>query len=324
MKRAWRTLAAWSALGCMWAGTPLWADPPIADGVAEVEQYQGLKRVENFSQPAPIGAKPQRTIEPEPVTRVSTPLTGQPRSLIPAQDIVITNNFEPGATKGGVNSAIATLIRPNYQKPGLASAPLGASKYEVQLSPTPPAEPAQASPRMPAASADPSYVIVNTPREVREVREVREEGNLTAVSTLAGTIITPLAVLAGIWIVVRYLQGRSGPLIRIEHIGGVYAAPAAPIANAAAPGSYTIEMPPTPPIDETSTAHTFELGPTFEEERLAREQQAQQQEEGVLRQLFDDNITLQKQLKETHDEWLRVAGAEEEATAPAESPVALT
>jgi hypothetical protein len=167
-------------------------------------------------------------------------------------------------------------------------------------------------------------VIVNTPREVREVREVREEGNLTAVSTLAGTIITPLAVLAGIWIVVRYLQGRSGPLIRIEHIGGVYTAPAAPIENAAAPGSYTIEMPPTPPIEETSTAHAFELGPTFEEERLAREQQEQQQEAGVLRQLFDDNIAMQKQLKETHDQWLRVASAEEEPTAPAESPAALT
>lgn len=333
MKRAWRALAAWSALGCMAVGTPVMADPPAADGIAVIEQYQGLKRVDNFSQPVQSAAKPRRPIEPETVTFASAPFSGQPRTLVPAHDITITSNFDPGVVKSGFIAENVGFIRPSYAKPGPASVPPGASKYEFQPIATASAEPAPTSPKALAeqvvesrpkqSQAEPSVVIVNPPREVREVREAREDGTLSAVSTLLGTILTPLAVLAGVWIVVRYLQGRSGPLIRIEHIGGVYAAPVAPIENPGPPNPYTIEMPPTP-IEETSTAQTFELGPTFEEERLAREQQAQQQEEGVLRQLFDDNIKLQKQLMETHDEWLGEASAEAESTTPAESQAVLT
>ena len=51
-----------------------------------------------------------------------------------------------------------------------------------------------------------------------------------------------------------------------------------------------------------TTARPFDLGPTFEEERGLREQDVQQQEAGVLRQLFEDNLKLRDQIRGTFDD----------------------
>ena len=116
------------------------------------------------------------------------------------------------------------------------------------------------------------------------------------------------------------LVWRLKPVIRIEHSGNdtgptVSLADLAGLMSAglaqpfAQPATQTAAATPSPPsapadIEETqmTTARPFDLGPTFEEERGLREQDVQQQEAGVLRQLFEDNLKLRDQIRGTFDD----------------------
>jgi hypothetical protein len=50
-----------------------------------------------------------------------------------------------------------------------------------------------------------------------------------------------------------------------------------------------------------STAEQFELGPTYDEELKSRQDQEQHQEQAVLRQLFEDNLKLRRDVAEMHN-----------------------
>ena len=125
-------------------------------------------------------------------------------------------------------------------------------------------------------------------------------------ATVGGPLLTPIILLAGVVILARFLRGQSGPLIRIEHVGGSsqtlgFAELAELLRGSlpnggAAPADATAVAAP-PVFEEPITAEMFELGPTYEEERLARELQGQQAELGVLQQLFEDNVKLRNELK---------------------------
>src|SRR5207248_1003696 len=38
-------------------------------------------------------------------------------------------------------------------------------------------------------------------------------------ANVGSTLLTPVALLAGVWIMSRFLRGHAGPFIRIEHVG---------------------------------------------------------------------------------------------------------
>ena len=60
MKRVWRILAAWSTGAVVSVGTPLLAETVDADATVQVEQFHGMKRVENFDQAtAPARFRPR-------------------------------------------------------------------------------------------------------------------------------------------------------------------------------------------------------------------------------------------------------------------------
>jgi hypothetical protein len=146
-------------------------------------------------------------------------------------------------------------------------------------------------------------------------RESLEETWIQAGPTLAGTVLTPLAVLIGVWFLLRSLKGSAGPIIRIENVGGAPQSISladlagllqASVSKPAPPQPASVSKPaPSQPAPAwafpeqasgKTTAQPFKLGPTFEEEMLLQKEQARQQEEGLLQQLFEDNLKLQKQL----------------------------
>jgi hypothetical protein len=51
-------------------------------------------------------------------------------------------------------------------------------------------------------------------------------------------------------------------------------------------------------VEPEHTPERFDLGPTFEEERLLKEAQAKQQEEAVLQHLLEENLRLQEQIEQ--------------------------
>jgi hypothetical protein len=134
---------------------------------------------------------------------------------------------------------------------------------------------------------------------------------------LAVAIVAPLVtVVCFFWLLRRHGQ-HLGPLFRIDYFGsppvvtGPFTASALDLAGQDSLGSSfdrggrfedlglaaeALRGNPKPPQEEV--AETFELGPTFEEERLLKENQAQQQESAVVQQLFEENLRLQEQIEQ--------------------------
>lgn len=274
MNRTWQGLAVWSAFGILWAAAPLVATPPMQD-VEEVEQWHGLKRVGN-----PPGAKPKA---PSPAPGLDpTPLCRYP---------------DAGFAKGCREPEKAGFVRPSptatrpAEKPVVAPVRLG--HVESIPAPSAPPAPGKETSRPLVQTQELHHVIASAPTN---------EGSIQAATNLASAILTPLAILAGFWIVGRYLKGR--PLIRVEHMGGGLSVPFQLMAPST-PQPAAAQTASSKPVEETSTAEHFDLGPTYEDELRAREQQAADQEQGLLQQMFDDNLAMRKNLKESHDEWIQ-------------------
>jgi hypothetical protein len=137
---------------------------------------------------------------------------------------------------------------------------------------------------------------------------------------LAVAIVAPLvSVVCFFWLLRRHGQ-HFGPLFRIDYVGappvvsGPFSASALGLAgqDTLTPSfdrggrfedlgvaADAMSGNPAPPQEEV--AETFELGPTFEEERLLKENQAQQQDSAVVQQLFEDNLRLQEQIEQKRE-----------------------
>jgi hypothetical protein len=125
---------------------------------------------------------------------------------------------------------------------------------------------------------------------------------------LAALILLPGLLLLAACLAVRRALSRSGSLLRVEVVGtpGTFAMmPVAhggmPANGATMPGSVPPDTPlvggsAATPWEEEYTAQQFELGPTYEEELRLKEQGRQQQEEALLRQVFEENVRLREQL----------------------------
>ena len=56
---------------------------------------------------------------------------------------------------------------------------------------------------------------------------------------------------------------------------------------------------PAGPKEPETTAQPFDLGPTYAEERLQREEAERQREKAVLQRVYEDNVRLREQLGQT-------------------------
>ena len=67
--------------------------------------------------------------------------------------------------------------------------------------------------------------------------------------------------------------------------------------------------------DPETTAQPFDLGPTYAEERLQREEAERQREKAVLQRVYEDNVRLREQLEEGPAAEASVAGVAVEGEA---------
>jgi hypothetical protein len=98
-----------------------------------------------------------------------------------------------------------------------------------------------------------------------------------------------LAIVVSVFVLLRRLREQLPALV--ERAAMVTAVAQPPLVQA--------ETPAVPDffVEET-TAQPFDLGPTYEEERLLKEEAERQQEQAVLRSVFEDNLKLRQQLIE--------------------------
>jgi hypothetical protein len=135
-----------------------------------------------------------------------------------------------------------------------------------------------------------------------ETRTASGDALLHAVSMFAAALLAPVVLLAGLYILLQRMKNQPAPIIRVEYVGGqptIHNEQLLGLLQAAAQRQYKTQPELTPDSPEiSSTAEQFELGPTYEEERVQREQQARQEEEGLLLKIYEDNLGMQRQLRE--------------------------
>lgn len=152
------------------------------------------------------------------------------------------------------------------------------------------------------------------------------------IATLAFVVTMPFALVVGLALILRW----SGMKFRVEIINsgavllqdvqGLRAlAPAVPQAPAGQPdldqlwqtglagGTAADPHPLDAPAEEVFTGEYFDLGPTFEEERLLREEALLAGERAVLQQVYEENLRLQQEIRELGPDLDDDLPAEEEA-----------
>jgi hypothetical protein len=109
---------------------------------------------------------------------------------------------------------------------------------------------------------------------------------LQLIGTVSASLMVSLAIVISVLVLLRRLREQLPALVRVD---------------APPPMSQPVQSgPPAVPdffVEET-TAQPFDLGPTYEEERLLKEEAERQQEQAVLRSVFEDNLKLHQQLIE--------------------------
>jgi hypothetical protein len=268
MKRAWLAVAA--LVTCGMTAFPAHGQT-TAPGTEHVEQYRGLRRVHFVP-----------NTEIYPAEAKSTPAAGKLG--------VVTVDLPELSSEG-------LPILETKTAPSSHAAESAPARTDEHAAPSQPGDagPTELAPRLPVrnqgdagAAAPPWY-----------------QGEWSHVAaTLAAPLLPTLLVLLFLVVVVRRLKAQ-GPLIRVEHTGGQQGIALKDLAalmygqGAREPaGATTPTWRDAPPAAEApTTAQGFELGPTFEDERAAKEQETHNREQGMLQQLFDDNLKLREQLK---------------------------
>ena len=288
-KRSCLGAAAWAACGWYSLGAPVAAQSPAAP---HIEMYYGLRRVD-VSAPAkvaasPAPAAPQRTTtavlrEPE-----QKPL-GSAGPLLP--DLSAAPFLAPGPR---LDRPAATGVVPVSHVEG--AVPVPAVPARLPEAPPPAVVARTESPPAPAAPKhrEPRPHVEDNPSSSGAALYHIAVAQL--ICTLVAVVVGPLLVVLTLCALLRRHSRRHGPLIRIEFANGQFPtylamppAPAAPPRVETVPASTAIEESP-------STAETFDLGPTYDDELRMKEQSLRQQEQAIVQQLFEQNVKLQEDL----------------------------
>jgi hypothetical protein len=134
--------------------------------------------------------------------------------------------------------------------------------------------------------------------EVRQLPAEQPAGSPTnilvqLVSILAALVVMLLVQLVALFVVLRRYAGKLTPQVRVEVVnsGGD---PSPPLPPEVMSQRIAIESPEPAPRN-TSPPPMPDL-PSYEEVRRAEEEAAQQQDDAVFRQVFEDNLRLREQL----------------------------
>jgi hypothetical protein len=119
-------------------------------------------------------------------------------------------------------------------------------------------------------------------------------------SILSGLVLGPLVLLAALVVVLRRHGAHSGSLFRVEVVNaqghGSYSGTVAVPPPGGLTAGLEAALPPATAANEEQTAQAFDLGPSYEEEKRAKEEAQRQQEEALLRHIFDENVQLREQI----------------------------
>jgi predicted lipid-binding transport protein (Tim44 family) len=114
------------------------------------------------------------------------------------------------------------------------------------------------------------------------------------------------AVLLGVLIhliaLVLIMRRYSTYLARVSRVELVNPAAVGFVGQESAPGAQTVAAAPaTSEMIPSSTAETFDIGPTFAEELQQKQEALSQQEEAILRHIFELNMRMRDQLGQLSD-----------------------
>lgn len=123
-------------------------------------------------------------------------------------------------------------------------------------------------------------------------------------------VISPLMFLLGLVIVLKRAGVLNSPVVRIEVVNGVVGTGGS-VDHAVAGHPMMAELPiaeefTQPPVRDEDLVgllppddyqpQTFDIGPSFEDDRIAREDALKNQSQALLAQVFEQNMRLQQQL----------------------------
>jgi hypothetical protein len=303
--------ASWLACG-LWAVSPLLAQGPLSPPapLPPVEIWEGIKRVDipvdpgKKANPATVptsenpadhseeavGKPVLATLEPEAPRKAELP--AEPKSDSPP---LALHQMEPPPLPPFLDSKPAactittvsshTLAETCVAQPGDLGKPTVASAGEH-------------SPQAPSGVVGPIHEdpagLGGAHPDLSSNSFFFKMALVQMVSILAGLVLGPLVLLAALAYVLRRNGSYTGSLFRVELVN------ASIHGLAATSGEPSLGKPGLPPVAapaEGSSAQPFDLGPSYEEERRAKEEALLKQEEAVLRHVFDENLRLQEQIE---------------------------
>ncbi len=299
LAQAWRRGLAWSALGASALLPRAIADPPPP--APHIEMWHGVQRVDVPPPP------PEKETKPTPVSAAPLPVCPPP-ALLPAALTTLPSTPAPEPPAPSILSNFGLPAEPRVDSQ-LRHAVV--SPEPAKETPTPPVRPAVARETVtspPSVEAPPAPSPA-PPVPVRtEPASVWSEARLPLYCLGIALLLTPFVFAAVLLAFLRRLGG-GGALLRIEYInnqppgnypnivlGTLPAGVVLPAAASPAPAPPASVAPAESELEPTG--QPFDLGPTYEEELQLRQEQAQQQDGAVLRQLFEDNLKLREELKQ--------------------------
>jgi hypothetical protein len=304
------------------------AQAQVAPAEPQVEIYVGVRRVDAGGQPRPQPSKstePATAANPQAApptsaaavavpSRIADPAPGAPAAAPPVHaDIPLPPIASgPAAAPGSVVQASGVIgeaggerltpqERPPLPPPGVASS--GAAP--APLPPNPVAAD-QAAPRdareTPNGSAPAGQPALHE-ADLAGIDSWLRVASAQFVGTLAAIAVALLLHLAGNLFLSRRRRPPEPPPIRIELVNP---APAPPAAVPAAKPEAALEPPPVPAAAEPRVEETvisegekaIGLGPSYDEERRAAEEDRQRAVDALLRQISDQNVQLRRRLAE--------------------------
>jgi hypothetical protein len=224
----------------------------------------------------------------------------------------------PGGTEGGTeakdrygNTQTVTsrsqpeLIRPvgfstagnPILDPGTAPASLAApppTVIETKDKDTHPAAIASTNPSAQAVVSPPSGVGNNS---ASQPSKEQPRGNSFFETGLGIVGAVFLGVLIHLIALVLILRRNGAHLARVFRVELVNPAAVGLVGQVSAAGAQTVAAgPATTEVRQSSTAETFDIGPTYAEEMRQKQEALRQQEEAVLRHVFELNMQMREQL----------------------------
>lgn len=207
--------------------------------------------------------------QPELIRAVGYSTAGNPiPGPVPASPAAPPPTVVEAKDKGS-RPAVITSANPSAQ--AVVSAPAGAGDGSAS-------QPSQEQPRG---------------RSLFETGFVQLIGIVGAV--LLGTLIHQIALV----LILRRYGARLARVFRVELVNPAAVGVAGQVSAA---GTHTVAAgPATVEVTQGGTAETFDVGPSYVEEMREKQEALRQQEEGLLRHIFEQNMQMREQLGQLSD-----------------------